>query len=182
MQVRRLPLIALLACLAAQTGHSMEIGWPDAVGRLTGERSTAEACVGSLKTYGNSEQIAQGRFVYGTAKADFDAVIAGLMTALAEDGSPEDLPSLEAKLEHGASDLFKLCKSVHDLMPTDSGRKGVIGEIAQAAIDPLIKALSEGVAALYNNHRNDSRLTRQTIHTQLEAAKWSDFGEVKAAQ
>ena len=44
------------------------------------------------------------------------------------------------------------------------------------------QGISEGVAALYNNHRKDKALTRQTIQTQLEAAKWPDFGEVKAAR
>ena len=45
----------------------------------------------------------------------------------------------------------------------------------------MINSLSEGVSALYNNHRRDDALTRETIMTQLEAAKWPDFAEVKAA-
>ena len=47
--------------------------------------------------------------------------------------------------------------------------------MVNAAVEPVIKALSEAVAALYNNHRKDDALTRQTIQTQLEAAKWPDF-------
>jgi hypothetical protein len=58
----------------------------------------------------------------------------------------------------------------------------VVTDIAKGAIEPVIKALSAGVAALYNNHRKDKALTRRTIQTQLKAAKWLDFGEVKAAQ
>jgi hypothetical protein len=42
--------------------------------------------------------------------------------------------------------------------------------------------LSDGVSALYNNHRTDDVLTRKTIQTQLEAARWPTFSEVKAAQ
>jgi hypothetical protein len=38
------------------------------------------------------------------------------------------------------------------------------------------------VAALYNNHRKDDALTIETIKTQLEAAKWPNFAEVKAAK
>ena len=74
------------------------------------------------------------------------------------------------------------CNRVLALLPPDEGKKGGIGDIAKGAIEPVVKALSEGVAALYNNYRNDKALIRQTIQTQLEAAKWPDFGEVKAAQ
>jgi hypothetical protein len=55
-------------------------------------------------------------------------------------------------------------------------------DIAKAAIEPLLKMLSDGVSALYNNHRTDDALTRRTIQTQLEAARWPAFSEVKAAQ
>ena len=54
--------------------------------------------------------------------------------------------------------------------------------MVKAAVEPVINALSEGVAALYNNHRKDDTLTRQTIQTQFEAAKWPDFGKVPPVQ
>jgi hypothetical protein len=50
------------------------------------------------------------------------------------------------------------------------------------AIEPLLKMLSDGVSALYNNHRTDDALTRRTMQTQLEAARWPTFSEVKPAQ
>ena len=68
------------------------------------------------------------------------------------------------------------------LLLPDEGQKKGIEDIAKGAVEPLVKALSDGVAALYNNYRNHKALTRQTIQTQLEVAKWPDFGEVKAAQ
>jgi hypothetical protein len=46
----------------------------------------------------------------------------------------------------------------------------------------LLKMLSDGVSALYNNYRNDVALTRKTIQTQLESARWPAYSEVKAAQ
>ena len=49
-------------------------------------------------------------------------------------------------------------------------------------LEQLLKMLSNGVAALYTNHRSDDALTRKTIQTQLEAARWPTFSEVKAAQ
>jgi hypothetical protein len=159
-----------------------EIGWPEAVGRLAGERTKAEICAALLKGYGDSDQISQGQLAYGKAKANFDAVIAELVTALSEGGNPKSLPSLETDLQHGAEGLGKFCQTVSDLLPSTSGRKGVLADIAKGAVEPLIKALSEGVAALYNNHRKDDALMRETIKTQLEAAKWPNFAEVKAAK
>jgi len=67
-------------------------------------------------------------------------------------------------------------------VPRTAGQKDLLTDITKAAIQPLLKMLSDGVSALYNNHRTDDALTRRTIQTQLEAARWSAFFEVKAAQ
>jgi hypothetical protein len=176
--------ILLVLLIGAPPGVSQAAGiaWPEAVARLAGERSKAEICIALLKGHGDTEQVSRGRLAYGAAKADFDAVIAGLVTALAEGGSPESLPSLQAKLERGASGLGELCKAVADLVPSALGQKGIFDDVVRAAIEPLIKVLSEGVATLYTDHRKDNALTRQTIQTQLEAAKWPDFGAVEAVQ
>ena len=182
LRMRIWTLYLLLGGVFPAVGHAQAIGWPEAVARLAGERTKAEICVGVLKGYGNEGQIARGRLAYGTAKAEFDAAITGLIVALGEGDKPEGLPVLNAKLEGGASGLKQFCDGVLALLPADEGRKGIVGDIAKGAIEPIIKALSEGVAALYNNHRKDKALTRQTIQTQLEAAKWPDFGEVKAAR
>jgi hypothetical protein len=169
------PLLVSLVWAVPTLGQTAGIGWPEAVSRLAEERSKAELCVTSLKKYGNEGQKAQGRLAYGAAKANFDGVIAGLITALGESGNPESLPSLDAKLAQGATGLEQFCKLVSDLVPNSSGQKGVLDEMVKAVIEPAINALSEGVAALYNNHRKDNALTRQTIQTQLEAAKWPDL-------
>jgi hypothetical protein len=173
--------LALLMSMAPGISRAADIGWPEAVGRLAGERSKAETCAALLKGYGDKQQSFRGQLAYGEAKADFDAVIAGLIAALTEGGNPKSLPDLETDLEHGATSLGKFCLTVSDLLPSTSGRKDVVADIAKAAVEPLIKALSEGVAALYNNHRKDDALTIETIKTQLEAAKWPNFAEVKAA-
>jgi hypothetical protein len=176
--------IALAWFVSTVPGISQEadIGWPEAVGRLAGERSNAETCAALLKGYGDPQQIAQGQLAYGEAKANFDGVIAGLVTALTEGGNPKSLPSLKTDLQHGAAGLGKFCKRVGDLLPDTAGQRGVLADIVKAAIQPVIDALSEGVAALYNNHRKDDALTIETIKTQLEAAKWPNFVEVKAAK
>jgi hypothetical protein len=177
-----LTVFALLISIAPGISRAADIGWPEAVGRLAGERTKAETCAAVLKGYGDIEQISQGQLTYGEAKANFDAVIAELMTALTEGGNPKSLPNLETDLEHGAEGLGKFCQTVSGLVPSASGRKGVPADIAKGAVEPLIKALSEGVAALYNNHRKDDALARETIKTQLEATKWPNFAEVKAAK
>jgi len=174
--------LALLMAIAPGVGRAADIGWPEAVGRLAGERSKAETCAALLKGSGDQQQIFRGELAYGEAKANFDAVIAELITALTEGGAPKSLPSLETDLEHGAAGLGNFCKTVSDLLPTASGRKGVLADIAKGAVEPVIKTLSEGVAALYNNHRKDDALTIETIKTQLEATKWPNFAEVKAAK
>jgi hypothetical protein len=177
-------LMAFASLILSEPGISRaaDISWPEAVGRLAGERTKAETCAGLLKGHGDIGQVSQGQLTYGEAKANFDAVIAELVTALTEGGNPKSLPSLETDLEHGAAGLGKFCQTVGDLLPSTSGRKDVVADIAKAAVEPLIKALSEGVAAIYNNHRKDDALTIETIKTQLEATRWPDFAEVKGAK
>ena len=74
---------------------------------------------------------------------------------------------------------MRRCK-YHD--PKTEGHKGVVDDIAKAAIDPLVKAVSDGIAALYKNHRADRDVIKKTIQTQLEAAKWQDYDKIVAGQ
>jgi hypothetical protein len=163
-------------------GAADDIRWPEAVGRLAGAKSKAETCAAVLNGHGDKQQISRGQLAYGEAKAKFDAVNARLITALPEGGAPQSLPRLETDLNDGAAGLGEFCQSAHDLLPITQGRKDGFADIAKGAIQPVIDALSEGVAALYNNHRKDDALTIETIKTQLEAAKWPNFAEVKAAK
>jgi hypothetical protein len=173
--------LAILIIFAG-SGQATGIGWPEAVGRLAGERSKAEICVALLKGHGDNEAVARGRLAYGVAKADFDAVIAGLTTALAEGGNPKSLPSLEAALLRGASGLGAFCKTVDGLLPATSGQKSWLGDAVKEGIEQLIKPLLEAVSTIYNNFRSDKAMTRVTIRTQLEAAKWPEFDEVEPVQ
>jgi hypothetical protein len=88
---------------------------------------------------------------------------------------------LQAKLSSSLSGLADLSGAVADMVPNTPGKKDIITDIAKATILPLLKMLSDAVSTLYNNHRNDDALTRRTIQTQLEAARWPAFSEVKAA-
>jgi hypothetical protein len=180
-----LALLALFVLTSPVIAQPAEISWSDAVGQIAGERAKAETCVGLMKKYGDDAQKARGQITYTNAKADFDAVIAGLIVALSAGQTPASLSSLQDKLNSGASGLAGFCGTVLNLLPKTAGQteKGVMIDIAKMIpFEQLLKTLSEGVSALYTNHRNDDALTRKTIQTQLEAARWPTFSEVKAAE
>jgi hypothetical protein len=155
--------------------------WPDAVAQLAGARTRAETCVALVKKYGDAEQIDRGQLIYTNAKADADAVIAGLITALSTGQELESLSSLQTRLNSSVSGLAKFGDMVSKLIPDTTGQKFDVVAIVKSAIEALLKPLSDGVSALYNNHRADDALTRATIKTQLEAARWPAFSEVKPA-
>ena len=140
-----------------------------------------------MKKYGNKEQVGRGELSYTNAKADADAVIAGLVTALSAGQEPASLSSLQATLNSGVSRLAEFCNTVGALVPSTAGQKGGVAGILTAivqspgAIEQLLKMLSAGVSTLYTNSRTDDALTRATIKTQLEAARWPTFSEVKVA-
>jgi hypothetical protein len=176
------PVLFLLVMPEVARCENTGIAWPEAVARLAAERSKAETCVAMLKAYGDSTQIAQGQLDYANSKANIDSVISGLTVVLAQNGQPESLPTLESKLELGTAGLAEFCKAVGSLLPSTAGEKNVFADIVKIAIEPVLKSLSEGVAAIYTNHRNDNALIRTTIQTQLEAAKWPEFASIKAVR
>jgi hypothetical protein len=177
-----LALLGLLLLTGSALSQPATMSWPEAVAQLAGERAKAETCVALVKKYGDEAQIARAQLTYASAKADSDAVIAGLITVLSTGQTPASLSSLQTKLSSGVSGLHDFCGTISNLLPDTAGQKNVILDIAKVTIGPLLNMLSDGVSALYNNHRNDDALTRRTIQTQLEAARWPAFSEVKAAQ
>src|SRR5260370_20212411 len=123
------------------------MSWPEAVGQIAGQRTKAETCVALMKRYGTEAQIARGQLTYAEGKADFDAVIAGLIAALSAGHTPASLPSLQAKLTSGVSALLEFSNMVSNLLPGTPGQKGVMEELVKIIpIEPLLKMLSEGVS------------------------------------
>jgi hypothetical protein len=155
-------------------GQVEGISWQEAVARLAAERTRAETCARLLKSYGDSAAVSKGDQVYGAAKAEVDGVIAGLVVALAQDDEPTSLPDLEARLQRGIKGRESFCADVTPLAPAASGEKNLIIDLAGEVLGPLIEA----VQVIYLDHREDDRLTRATIQTQLEATKWPAFAEV----
>jgi len=180
-----LALLALSVLTGSAIGQPATISWPDAVSKISGERAKAETCVALMKKYGDDTQIARSQLTYANAKADSDALIAGLITALSAGQTPASLSSLQAKLSGGVSGLVEFCGTVGNLLPKTAGQtdKDVMVDIGKMIpFEQLLKMLSYVLSALYNNHRSDDALTRRTIQTQLESARWPAFSEVKAAQ
>jgi hypothetical protein len=170
--------IWLLVC-ASSVGlaQAQTIGWQEAVARLAAERTRAETCVRLLKRHGDAAALSRGDLTYGEAKAELDAVIAGLIVALAEDEEPASLPDLEARLEIGVKGRETLCEQVKPLVPDSSGEKNVIVDLVAGALGPLIEAVKE----IYLDAEAADRLTRLTIQNQLEATRWPAFAEIASS-
>ena len=167
-------LAFLVACGLAQ---AEAIGWQEAVARLAHERTRAETCVRLLKTYGDEVALSRGDLTYGEAKAEVDAVIAGLIVALAKDAEPQSLPDLETRLEVGIKGRETLCEQVKPLVPDATGEKNVIADLMGGALEPLIAAAKE----IYLAAGEADRLTRLTIQNQLEATKWPAFADIASS-
>src|SRR5436305_13864651 len=93
------PVVLALLLAPPAAAEAPAIGWQEAVARLAGERTRAEACAGVLKRYGDEAAKARGQVAYGEAKVEVDAVIAGLTGALARRAEPASQPDLAQR--HG---------------------------------------------------------------------------------
>jgi hypothetical protein len=102
-------LMALIVgCSAAWAVSAQDIGWQEAVARLAQERTLAETCIALLKKYGNAGAIERGQLAYADAKAEYDAIIAGLDVALAQSDQPAGPGgSAAARLRQAAGVLRK---------------------------------------------------------------------------
>jgi hypothetical protein len=168
------PLILAPSLQAAEKA----LGWPELIDRLATERSQAEACVGLVKGNGEKDALGAAKSTYELAKTEMDGVIAGLTTVLAEGGKPENLPAVRDKLETAGQGLKQICDSA--VRTTPANTKGAWEEVAKAAIDPLVKAITDGVDGLWSHKLEQDRLAFETKKSQLEAAKWPEFVNIAA--
>jgi hypothetical protein len=174
-------LICPFAAMAQNAGNPT-MSWPDATAQLIQFKTTSETCISIIKQFGNTAQKAHARLDYGEAEARANAIVSGLEIALYNSGDMKDLQALQTDLTFISTEVVQSCGIASGMIPADPGHKGVADDIAKAAIEPLIKAVSDGISALYKNHRADKDLIKKTIQTQLEAAKWQDFDKVTAGQ
>jgi hypothetical protein len=126
--------VALLLGLAMVRAQTMR--WPEAVAALAAERTRAETCGRLLKRHAGHDAAAlsRGELAYATAKADVDAVIAGLTIVLAERGTPLGLPDVEAQLTRGVQAREAFCTQAIALVPPDPGTRNLVGELVGAFV------------------------------------------------
>jgi hypothetical protein len=150
--------------------------WPEAVALLAAERTRAETCGRLLKRHAgdNTAALSRGELAYAEAKAEMDAVIAGLTVVLAERGTPPQLPDLEARLTRGVQAREAFCRQVMALVPEDPGTRELLVPLLGTVLPPLLEAAQ----TLYTGLKGQDNLTRQTIQTQLEATAWTPFADL----
>jgi hypothetical protein len=167
-------LVALLLVPAVVRAQAMR--WPEAVAALAAERTRAETCGRLLKRHAGRDAAAlsRGELAYAAAKAEVDAVIAGLIVVLAERGTPPQLSDLEARLTRGVQAREAFCRQVTTLVPEDPGTRNLLVQLSGAVLPPLLEA----ARTLYAGQTEQDRLLRQTIQTQLEATTWSRFADI----
>jgi hypothetical protein len=162
--------------LAAVSAHAQPtVGWPETVDRLNEQRSQAEACLELLKDSGDAAAIRKGRIAYGVAKSASDGVISAFTVGLVEGYAPEKLPPLQANLDRAGKGLKEVCDAAVSAAPA-SGTNGVVEELAKGAVEPVVDGLKAAAGALWERHVKMEQLEIETIKSQLEAAKWPEFG------
>jgi hypothetical protein len=167
-------LVALLFVPAVVWAQAMR--WPEAVAALAAERTRAETCGRLLKRHAGHDAAAlsRGELDYAEAKADVDAVIAGLTIVLAQRGTPPQLPDLETRLTRGVQAREAFCRQVMALVPEDPGTRDLLVPLLGAVLPPLLEA----ARTLFTFEKEQDRLLRQTIQTQLEATTWAPFATI----
>jgi hypothetical protein len=169
-------LVALLLVPAVVRAQTM--GWPEAVAALAEERTRAETCVRLLKRHagGDKAVLSRGELAYVDAKADVDAVIAGLTVVLAQGGTPSDLAGLEMRITRGVQAREAFCKWVTARVPPDPGTRNLLVQL----VGPFLPRLLEAVRTVHTALTEQDRLRRQTIQTLLEATQWSAFADIRS--
>ena len=177
--MKRIVLIMLASIVPATLCMAQApLGWPEVISLLAKARTQATTCVQVLKSNGDKSAIASAQLTYGMAEGEMDGVIAGLTTALVEGGDPSSLPTARTSLETAGKGLKEICDAAVKTVAPNT--KGVWEEIAKGAVEPLIKAISDGVGALWTRHVEKDKLELETKKTQLEAARWPKFGDIAA--
>jgi hypothetical protein len=176
--VRKIALIGLFFVFSSPLCAAAALpGWAEVIESLATEKSQAEACVGLLKSRADAATLDKAKASYGEAKAQIDGAIAGLLVLLDESGQPS-LPDAQARLAASGQGLRRICEAAtKDAKP---GERGFWDEMAKGAVEPLIKALSDGAGALWAHHVTMDQQERDTRKTQLEAARWPDFASISA--
>ena len=166
-------IIPTTLCAAEAT-----LGWPEVIGLLAKARTQATTCVQVLKSDGDKPTLKRVELTYGIAEGEIDDVISGLTTALVEGGAPDSLRTVRTSLETAGKGLKEICDAA--VKTVSPNTKGVWEELAKGPIEPLIKAISDGVSALWTRRAERDKLEIETKKSELEAAKWPKFSDIAA--
>ena len=170
-----LRVLLLLATTVSYAAPVAQITWQDAVARLSRERGLAETCAAVMIKYGNKITVDRGAISYGEAKAEYDGLIRGLITALSQDAAPESLSDLQVQLQRAHESLEVFCSEARKLAPAPkAGVKGDLFDMVGESIGKLVEA----VATLWGKKIDVGESTKKTIQTQLEASEWPAFDKV----
>jgi hypothetical protein len=154
------------------------LDWPEVINQLAAGKQQAVVCVGLLKSRVDKSALDGLKLDYGLAKGKIDGVIAGLKEVVAEGGKPERLSSVENSLASAGATLEQICAAARKTAAPNT--KGVWDEIAGHAIEPLVKAIADGIGGLWSWKRDSDALIRKTRESQLESAQWPDFADISA--
>jgi hypothetical protein len=170
----------------APTGtKARAIGWQEAVARLMAERGRAETGVALLKKHGDEAARSRGELAYGEGRAEVDAIVSGLIVALAQGTEPTSLPELEARLECLGRVGAAFGALVRSVVPDGIGERGWLADLAGGLLGGTVGPVADAVKAIRLDtaqaRREADRLKAKTIETQLEAARWPVFAAIPCA-
>ena len=141
------------------------LGWPEVIALLTKARTQATTCVQVLKSSGDKASIGKGaaHLWHGRGRD-------GRRHCRADDGArprrrPEQPANGSASLETAGKGLKEICDAAVKTITPNT--KGVWEEIAKGAVEPLIKAISDGVGALWTRHVEKDKLEIETKKTPV---------------
>jgi hypothetical protein len=155
--------------------------WPEATELLQRERNLAEACARVVKRFTPKHPataLAASELEYETARAEFNAVIAGLQAALIENDEPPPLATVESRLATGTETRRAFCDRARALAPPqDPLVKGSIGEAIAGTVSQIIES---GVTIWSKLHDSD-QARRDGLRSALDEAKWPAFAAIEAS-
>ena len=165
--------------------RTQTIGWQEAVARLATERTRAETGAALLKKHGAATTVDRGALAYGEAKAEVDAIVAGLIVALAQGREPTSLPELEARLERATQAGAAFGALVRSAVPSRAGEKNWLADLTHGLLGGAVGPVADAVKAIWLDaaqaRREADRLKTETIKTQLEDARWAPFAAIPCA-
>jgi hypothetical protein len=171
-------LCSLALALLLAAGPARASAWPELLDQLAQARSRAELCAGFVKARVTGDGLHEAASAYGLAKSKMDGVIAGLQAVLTEGGRPDRLPQWQADLADARAGLQTVCDAA--AAKSHPGTLGVYDELLKASVEPLIKAIADGVAGLFHWAVESDERIRKSRETQLEAAIWPAFEKIDA--